>query len=45
MGDNEDFEKVRDDAKNMVTKIMNDIGKSSTTQQLLIGTASGWYTT
>ncbi|KAI4458786.1 fun14 domain containing [Holotrichia oblita] len=44
MGDSEDFEKVRDDAKNMITKVMNDISKSSTTQQLLIGTASGWTT-
>ncbi|GJQ86280.1 hypothetical protein Trydic_g8976 [Trypoxylus dichotomus] len=44
MGDSEDFDKVKDDAKSMITKVMNNISRSSSTQQLLIGTASGWTT-
>ncbi|KRT80257.1 hypothetical protein AMK59_6980, partial [Oryctes borbonicus] len=44
MGDSEDFDKVKDDAKNMIAKVMNNISNSSSTQQLLIGTASGWTT-
>lgn len=45
MGDNtNDFEidKYKDDAKNVLKKVMNDISKSSSTKQLLLGTASGW---
>lgn len=37
-----DFDKIKGDAKNAVSKIVDGISKSSSTKQLIIGSASGW---
>lgn len=39
----EDAKKIVDDAKNFIEKAIADIGKTSATKQLILGTASGWY--
>lgn len=39
----EDAKKIVDDAKNFIEKAIGDIGKTSATKQLILGTASGWY--
>lgn len=41
----EDAKKIVDDAKNFIEKAISDIGKTSATKQLILGTASGWYVT
>lgn len=38
----EDAKKIVDDAKNFIEKAISDIGTTSATKQLLLGTASGW---
>lgn len=38
----EDAKKIVDDAKNFIEKAIADIGKTSATKQLILGTASGW---
>lgn len=38
----EDAKKIVDDAKNFIEKAIGDIGKTSATKQLILGTASGW---
>ncbi|XP_026319883.1 FUN14 domain-containing protein 1 isoform X2 [Hyposmocoma kahamanoa] len=40
----EDAKKIVDDAKNFIEKAVADIGKTSATKQLILGTASGWIT-
>ncbi|XP_041975537.1 FUN14 domain-containing protein 1 isoform X1 [Aricia agestis] len=40
----DDAKKVVDDAKNFIEKAISDIGKTSATKQLILGTASGWIT-
>ncbi|XP_026731319.1 FUN14 domain-containing protein 1-like isoform X2 [Trichoplusia ni] len=40
----EDAKKIVDDAKNFIEKAISDIGKTSATKQLILGTASGWIT-
>ncbi|XP_049881833.1 FUN14 domain-containing protein 1 isoform X1 [Pectinophora gossypiella] len=40
----EDAKKIVDDAKNFIEKAIADIGKTSATKQLILGTASGWIT-
>ncbi|XP_048489379.1 FUN14 domain-containing protein 1-like isoform X2 [Plutella xylostella] len=40
----EDAKKIVDDAKNIIEKAIADIGKTSATKQLILGTASGWIT-
>ncbi|KAJ0182555.1 hypothetical protein K1T71_001924 [Dendrolimus kikuchii] len=40
----EDAKKIVDDAKNFIEKAIGDIGKTSATKQLILGTASGWIT-
>ncbi|CAD0194771.1 unnamed protein product [Chrysodeixis includens] len=37
----EDAKKIVDDAKNFIEKAISDIGKTSATKQLILGTASG----
>lgn len=39
----EDAKKIVDDAKNFIEKAIADIGQTSATKQLILGTASGWY--
>lgn len=39
----EEAKKIVDDAKNFIEKAIADIGKTSATKQLILGTASGWY--
>lgn len=39
----EDAKKIVDDAKNFIDKAIADIGRTSATKQLILGTASGWY--
>lgn len=39
----EEAKKIVDDAKNFIEKAIGDIGKTSATKQLILGTASGWY--
>lgn len=39
----EDAKKIVDGAKNFIEKAVADIGKTSATKQLILGTASGWY--
>lgn len=36
-------DEVKKEAKGFIDKIMKDVGKTSATQQIAIGTASGWY--
>lgn len=38
----EDAKKIVDDAKNFIEKAISDIGKTSATKQLILGTTSGW---
>lgn len=38
----DDAKKIVDDAKNFIEKALGDIGKTSATKQLILGTASGW---
>ncbi|CAK1601988.1 unnamed protein product [Parnassius mnemosyne] len=40
----EEAKKIVDDAKNFIEKAIGDIGKTSATKQLILGTASGWIT-
>ncbi|CAG9581360.1 unnamed protein product [Danaus chrysippus] len=40
----EEAKKIVDDAKNFIEKAIADIGKTSATKQLILGTASGWLT-
>ncbi|CAH4031104.1 unnamed protein product [Pieris brassicae] len=40
----EEAKKIVDDAKNFIEKAITDIGKTSATKQLILGTASGWIT-
>ncbi|CAK1539966.1 unnamed protein product [Leptosia nina] len=40
----EEAKKIVDDAKNFIEKAIADIGKTSATKQLILGTASGWIT-
>ncbi|KOB65651.1 FUN14 domain-containing protein 1 [Operophtera brumata] len=40
----EDAKKIVDDAKNFIEKAIADIGQTSATKQLILGTASGWIT-
>lgn len=37
-----DSKKTIDEAKNFIEKAIADIGKTSATKQLILGTASGW---
>lgn len=39
----EEAKKIVDDAKNFIEKAIEDIGSTSATKQLILGTASGWY--
>lgn len=36
-------DEVKKEAKGFIDKIMKDVGKTSCTQQIAIGTASGWW--
>lgn len=38
----EEAKKIVDDAKNFIERAIADIGKTSATKQLILGTASGW---
>lgn len=38
-------DEVKKEAKGVIDKILKDVGKTSATQQVAIGTASGWYET
>lgn len=38
----EEAKKIVDDAKNFIEKAISDIGKTSATKQLILGTTSGW---
>ncbi|XP_045777126.1 FUN14 domain-containing protein 1A-like isoform X1 [Maniola jurtina] len=40
----EEAKKIVDDAKNFIEKAIADIGSTSATKQLILGTASGWIT-
>ncbi|XP_061708815.1 FUN14 domain-containing protein 1 isoform X1 [Cydia pomonella] len=40
----EDAKKIVDEAKNFIERAVADIGKTSATKQLILGTASGWIT-
>ncbi|KAI5640539.1 FUN14 family domain-containing protein [Phthorimaea operculella] len=40
----EDAKKIVDEAKGFIEKAIKDIGKTSATKQLILGTASGWIT-
>lgn len=40
----EEAKKIVDDAKNFIERAIADIGKTSATKQLILGTASGWIT-
>lgn len=40
-----DIDKIKDDAKSVIRQIVDGISNSSSTKQLVIGTASGWYNT
>jgi len=37
-------DEVTKEAKGLIDRILGDVGKSSATKQLLIGTISGWFT-
>ena len=36
------IDEVKKDAKGIIEKILKDVGKTSATQQIALGTASGW---
>lgn len=36
------MEEVKKEAKNIVDKVIEDVGKASATKQLIIGCTSGW---
>lgn len=40
---NEFMEEVSKEAQGIIDKVVKDVGKSSATRQLIIGSASGWY--
>lgn len=45
MSDADDFEVIKNEASNAIAKAYKSIKSSSSTQQIIIGSATGWYFT